>query len=154
VTAEILGTETGGMQATKSVTDEDAPAQTQVSRTSPWLVLTVMCVGYFLVLLDVTTVNVALLQIGHHLGTPAVVAAAVASVEPERAGLASGINNTARQAGGAFGIAIFGAIAGSAANAGAFASGMRVAGVIAAGLFAFTAAAVGRVRWRTDRADL
>jgi len=35
---------------------------------SRWLVLTVMCVGYFLVLLDVTIVNVALPQIGAGLG--------------------------------------------------------------------------------------
>ncbi len=33
-----------------------------------WLVLTVMCVGYFLVLLDVTVINVALPQIGASLG--------------------------------------------------------------------------------------
>ncbi len=35
---------------------------------SRWLVLTVMCVGYFLVLLDVTVINVALPQIGAGLG--------------------------------------------------------------------------------------
>lgn len=34
-----------------------------------WLVLTVMCVGYFLVLLDVTVINVALPQIGAGLGS-------------------------------------------------------------------------------------
>src|SRR3954470_24861229 len=33
-----------------------------------WLVLVVMCVGYFLVLLDVTIVNVALPRIGAGLG--------------------------------------------------------------------------------------
>jgi DHA2 family methylenomycin A resistance protein-like MFS transporter len=92
--------------------------------------------------------------IGIGLLTPAVVAAAVASVEPDRAGLASGVNNTARQTGGAFGIAIFGAIAGSAANAGDFVSGMRVAGVVSAVLFALTAVVVSRVRWRPDAADL
>src|SRR5438270_14074718 len=38
------------------------------SRTvSPWAVLVVMCVGYFLVLLDVTIVNVALPRIGSGL---------------------------------------------------------------------------------------
>lgn len=36
---------------------------------SRWLVLLVMCVGYFLVLLDVTIVNVALPQIGARLGS-------------------------------------------------------------------------------------
>src|SRR5437588_10505709 len=34
---------------------------------SPWAVLVVMCVGYFLVLLDVTIVNVALPRIGSGL---------------------------------------------------------------------------------------
>src|SRR2546421_11917796 len=38
------------------------------SRTaSPWAVLVVMCAGYFLVLLDVTIVNVALPRIGSGL---------------------------------------------------------------------------------------
>ena len=41
--------------------------------------------------------------------TPAVVSAAMGAVERERAGLASAVNNTARQAGGAVGIAAFGA---------------------------------------------
>jgi MFS transporter, DHA2 family, methylenomycin A resistance protein len=92
--------------------------------------------------------------IGIGLLTPAVVAAAVASVEPERAGLASGVNNTARQTGGVFGIAIFGAIAGSAANAGNFTSGMHVAGLLAASLFGLTALAITRVQWRGAAADL
>jgi DHA2 family methylenomycin A resistance protein-like MFS transporter len=35
---------------------------------SPWAVLVVMCVGYFLVLLDVTIVNVALPTIGSDVG--------------------------------------------------------------------------------------
>ncbi|MGY2702808.1 MFS transporter [Nocardioides sp. HB32] len=42
--------------------------------------------------------------------TPAVVAAALAAVEPDRSGLASGVNNTARQAGGAVGVAVYGAV--------------------------------------------
>jgi DHA2 family methylenomycin A resistance protein-like MFS transporter len=92
--------------------------------------------------------------IGIGLLTPAVVAAAVASVEPERAGLASGVNNTARQTGGAFGIAIFGAIAGSAGDPGSFTSGMHLVGLLAAGLFALTAIAVARVQWRGAAADL
>ena len=62
----------------------------------------------------------ALLLWGIGLGvlTPAVVAAAVRAVPARRAGLASAVNNTARQAGGAIGIAAFGAIAGSAAQPG------------------------------------
>ncbi|MGH9058926.1 MAG: MFS transporter, partial [Acidimicrobiales bacterium] len=37
--------------------------------SSRWPVLVVMCAGYFLVLLDVTIVNVALPSIGAGLGT-------------------------------------------------------------------------------------
>ncbi len=66
--------------------------------------------------------------------TPAVVAAAVGSAGG-RPGLASGVNNTARQAGGAVGIAIFGAVAGSASNARAFLSGMHLSGLASALLF-------------------
>jgi DHA2 family methylenomycin A resistance protein-like MFS transporter len=39
-----------------------------MTRSSRWVVLVVMCVGYFLVLLDVTIVNVALPSIGSDLG--------------------------------------------------------------------------------------
>jgi MFS transporter, DHA2 family, methylenomycin A resistance protein len=67
--------------------------------------------------------------------TPAVVAAAVAAVPAERAGLASAINNTARQAAGAIGIAAFGALAGAPARH-EFLGGLHAAAVIAAGLFA------------------
>src|SRR5512135_930870 len=42
-------------------------AQTRTPETSPRVVLLVMCVGYFLVLLDVTIVNVALPRIGSAL---------------------------------------------------------------------------------------
>jgi MFS transporter, DHA2 family, methylenomycin A resistance protein len=57
--------------------------------------------------------------------TPAVVAAAVRTVPARRAGLASAVNNTARQAGGAIGIAAFGAVAGSAAQATTFVAGLH-----------------------------
>lgn len=50
--------------------------------------------------------------VGLGLLTPAVVAAAIAAVPAERSGLASATNNTARQAGGAVGIAVAGAVAG------------------------------------------
>ena len=42
--------------------------------------------------------------------TAAVVNAAVASLPPDRAGLASGVNNTCRQAVGALGVAVYGAV--------------------------------------------
>jgi DHA2 family methylenomycin A resistance protein-like MFS transporter len=56
--------------------------------------------------------------LGLGLLTPAVIATAMGAVEPDRAGLAAAVNNTARQAGGAIGIAAAGAIAGSPARAG------------------------------------
>jgi DHA2 family methylenomycin A resistance protein-like MFS transporter len=78
--------------------------------------------------------------IGLALLTPAVVAAAVGAVPSDRAGLASAVNNTARQAAGAIGIAAFGALAGTPAGDG-FISGFHTAAIIAAGLFAAGAVA-------------
>lgn len=87
-----------------------------------------MCAGCFLVLLDVTIVNVALPEIGSGLGTgvsglrwgvggyaPAPASLMLTSgtagdlLPGGRAGLASAVSNTARQAGGAIGIAVAGA---------------------------------------------
>jgi DHA2 family methylenomycin A resistance protein-like MFS transporter len=81
--------------------------------------------------------------IGLALLTPAVVAAAVGSVPGGRAGLASAVNNTARQAAGAIGIAAFGALAGSpgGAGGGGFVSGFHAGAIIAAGLFGAAALA-------------
>lgn len=72
------------------------------------------------------------LGVGMGLLTAAVVAAAVQSVPPERAGLASGVNNTARQAAGALAVAIYGAVAGTPANGAGFTGGLHVIGVIGA----------------------
>jgi DHA2 family methylenomycin A resistance protein-like MFS transporter len=74
--------------------------------------------------------------------TPAVVSAAVAAVPADRAGLASGINNTARQAGGAIGIAAYGAVAGPPTAAAHFLRGVHVTGVATAGLWVAAAAFV------------
>lgn len=60
------------------------------------------------------------------------VTAAIRAVPPERSGLASGVNNTARQAGTALGVAVFGAIAGSPAHTHHFIAAMRGLGVGAA----------------------
>jgi DHA2 family methylenomycin A resistance protein-like MFS transporter len=67
--------------------------------------------------------------------------AAVGAVPAERAGLASAVNNTARQAGGAIGIAAFGALAGQPGSGG-FISGFHTAAVIAAGLYSAAAIAI------------
>jgi MFS transporter, DHA2 family, methylenomycin A resistance protein len=76
----------------------------------------------------------ALLGVGFGVGlfTAPVVAAAMRVVPAERSGLASGINNTARQAGTALGVAIFGAVAGSPAHADHFIAALRWLGVAAA----------------------
>jgi MFS transporter, DHA2 family, methylenomycin A resistance protein len=72
--------------------------------------------------------------------TPAVVAAAIGAVSPRRAGLASAVNNTARQAGGAIGIAAFGALAGQPTGD-SFISGLDSAALIGAGLLVAAAVA-------------
>jgi DHA2 family methylenomycin A resistance protein-like MFS transporter len=64
--------------------------------------------------------------------TPGVVAAANAAAPADRAGMASAVNNTARQTGGAVGVAVIGAIAGSAAFA--VSAGVLAIGGLACGL--------------------
>jgi MFS transporter, DHA2 family, methylenomycin A resistance protein len=67
--------------------------------------------------------------------TPAVVAAALAAVPPQYAGLASGVNSTARQAGGVAGVALYGSVAGAPADPARFLAGLHLTGLITAGLF-------------------
>jgi DHA2 family methylenomycin A resistance protein-like MFS transporter len=83
---------------------------------------------------------VACLLWGAGLGllTPAVVAASMGAVERDRAGLASAVNNTARQAGNAIGVAAGGSIAGSPA-APAFVHGFHAVALGAAGLYVIAA---------------
>jgi MFS transporter, DHA2 family, methylenomycin A resistance protein len=78
--------------------------------------------------------------IGMGILTPAVVAAAVGAVPGERAGLASATNNTARQAGGAIGIAACGALAGTPGAPG-FLSGFHGVALAVAALFGAAALA-------------
>ena len=66
--------------------------------------------------------------VGMALLTPAVVGGAIGAAPPQHAGLASGVNNTARQAGGAIGIAAYGALAGDPAQHEAFIRGLHIAG--------------------------
>jgi DHA2 family methylenomycin A resistance protein-like MFS transporter len=72
--------------------------------------------------------------IGLGLLTPAVVAAAVGAVPGDRAGLASAVNNTSRQAGGAIGIAAFGALAGKPGAPG-FVGGLHAVALITVALY-------------------
>jgi MFS transporter, DHA2 family, methylenomycin A resistance protein len=78
--------------------------------------------------------------VGLALLTPAVVSAAVSAVPAGRAGLASAVNNTTRQAAGAIGIAAFGAIAGAPDSSG-FVGGFHAVAMIAAALFLAAAGA-------------
>lgn len=83
------------------------------------------------------TVLPSLAGIGIGMGMLAapIVAAAMRAVPPERSGVASAANNTARQAAGALGIAVFGAIAASPDNAGRFVTGMHINGLVAAAVW-------------------
>src|SRR6185437_4744490 len=89
--------------------------------------------GYLVLLL-------AFLLWGIGLGvlTPAVVAASIAAVPGQRAGLGSAVNNTARQVGGAMGVAVAGAIAGEPGNSG-FLDGFHALAVGAACLYLLSA---------------
>lgn len=96
--------------------------------------------GYALLsLVDATTplaaVLVACLLIpsGMGLAVPAMTTAVLASVEPGRAGTASALLNTARQAGGAVGVAAFGALTGSGAAA-QVVTGLHVETLVSAAL--------------------
>jgi MFS transporter, DHA2 family, methylenomycin A resistance protein len=64
----------------------------------------------------VGSIGLGLWGIGLGLLTPAAVGATVAAL-PDRSGLASGLSNTARQLGGAFGVALFAMLAGPATGA-------------------------------------
>ena len=54
----------------------------------------------------------ALMPAGMGLGVPAMTTAVLASVDKAQSGIAAGVLNAARQAGGAMGVALFGALAG------------------------------------------
>lgn len=75
------------------------------------------------------------LGVGMGLLTTAAVTAAVAATPPGRAGVASGVNNTARQTGGALGVAVLGTVVGEPARTATFVTGLHTAGVIAAALW-------------------
>jgi DHA2 family methylenomycin A resistance protein-like MFS transporter len=74
---------------------------------------------------------------GMGLGVPAMTTAVLASAGQARSGLASGVLNAARQAGGAMGVALFGALAGG--GPAQIGPGLRVCAIIAAALLAVAA---------------
>ncbi|MFF4498946.1 MFS transporter [Streptomyces sp. NPDC001401] len=81
------------------------------------------------------------LALGCALTVPPLTAAMMDAVPAERAGLAAGVLNAARQVAGGLGIAVFGTLVSDG-----FAGGMRVSLVISAGLLALTGAATSRLR--------
>jgi MFS transporter, DHA2 family, methylenomycin A resistance protein len=74
----------------------------------------------------------ALMPIGMGLGVPAMTTAVLASVDKARSGLASGVLNAARQAGGAVGVAVFGTLA--AGDPDAITGGLHYSAMVAVGL--------------------
>jgi MFS transporter, DHA2 family, methylenomycin A resistance protein len=76
---------------------------------------------------------------GLGLITPAVVAASMGAAQRERAGLASAVNNAARQVGNAIGIAAAGSVVGSPASPG-FVGGFHGVVLGACGLYVVAAA--------------
>lgn len=95
------------------------------------MMLLVSAGGSYLVLVP------ALLVLGAGLGlmTASVVAAAVRSVPADRSGLASGVNNAARQTGTALGVAVFGAVAGSTVAPEMFVAGIHRLAIVAVALW-------------------
>lgn len=73
-----------------------------------------------------------LIPFGMGLAVPAMTTAILATVESERSGTASAVLNTARQAGGAIGVAIFGALANGAGSR--IVAGLQASALISVGL--------------------
>jgi DHA2 family methylenomycin A resistance protein-like MFS transporter len=99
-------------------------------------------------------VGLGLVAIGAGVGllTPAVVSTAMREAPREHAGIASGVNNTARQTGGAIGAAVFGAIIGTPGHTVAFADGVRSAALVGAAVWVLAAVvAVGIGPWARER---
>jgi len=80
-----------------------------------------------------------LLGCGAGLVTASVVTAVVQATPADRRGLATGMSNTARQVGTASGVAVFGAVAGPAAHAGAFVGALHALAGVAGGMWAAAA---------------
>jgi len=91
----------------------------------------------------------ALIPGGMGLGVPAMTTAILASVEPRDTGVASAVLNTARQAGGAVGVAAFGALAGGAA--GHIVPGLHAAALVSAGLVGAAALLAARAMRRAGQ---
>lgn len=82
----------------------------------------------------VLAVALALLGVGLGVATPPMIGAALSGLPLEQAGLAAGVNNTARQVGPPLGVAVLGGIAGRP-DSPHFVPGLHVAALVAAALF-------------------
>ncbi|MBN3841341.1 MFS transporter [Burkholderia sp. Ac-20349] len=95
--------------------------------------------------LAVLLVPFLLIPSGMGFAVPAMTTAVLASVAPERAGIASAVLNTARQAGGAMGVAAFGALAGGG-GAAQVVTGLRIDTAVSVALLVAAALLATRVR--------
>ncbi|MCA8062394.1 MFS transporter [Burkholderia sp. AU38729] len=100
--------------------------------------------------LAVLLVPFLLIPTGMGFAVPAMTTAVLASVAPERAGIASAVLNTARQAGGAIGVAAFGALAGGG-GAAQVVDGLRIETTVSVALLVTAALLATRVRPDADR---
>jgi MFS transporter, DHA2 family, methylenomycin A resistance protein len=85
-----------------------------------------------------------LLPAGMGLAVPAMTTTILASVDRARSGTASGVLNAARQAGGAMGVAVFGALA--AGGGSHIVTGLRASAAISTGLLLVAAALATSIR--------
>ena len=80
------------------------------------------------------------------VAVPALTTGILSSVEKTRSGTASAVLNTTRQAAGAMGVAVFGAMAGG--GAAGIATAVRVSGMISCGSLLVVAVLIYRYIWR------
>jgi DHA2 family methylenomycin A resistance protein-like MFS transporter len=85
-----------------------------------------------------------LLPAGMGLAVPAMTTTILASVDRARSGTASGVLNAARQAGGAMGVAVFGALA--AGGGSRIVTGLKASAAISAGLLLVAAGLATSIR--------
>jgi DHA2 family methylenomycin A resistance protein-like MFS transporter len=81
---------------------------------------------------------------GMGLAVPAMTTAILSSVQRARSGTASGVLNAARQAGGAMGVAVFGALAGG--GGGRIVTGLRASALISSALLLVATALASSIR--------
>jgi sugar phosphate permease len=91
------------------------PAAVRQARASASAVLAVVAVAQFMVVLDASVMNVAMVVVGVGLGMSFVpiTIAATSGVATEDSGLASGLLNTTQQVGGSLGLAVLSAVSAS-----------------------------------------